>query len=68
VTSSQSVQNSAPILLEGLQILFSTTSPENSIGQQVCVELIHTLIELCHLTSLEISFDGLSARLLVSYA
>jgi hypothetical protein len=68
VTSSQSVQNYVPILLEGSQILFSTTSPENGIGQPVCVELSHTLIVLCHLTSLEIFFDGLSARVLVSYA
>jgi hypothetical protein len=47
---------------------FSTTSQENCIDQQVCVELIHTLIELCHLTSLEISLEGLPARVLVSYA
>jgi hypothetical protein len=32
-----SVQNSAPILLEGSWILFSTTFPENDTGQQVGV-------------------------------
>jgi hypothetical protein len=57
-----------PSLLEGSQILFSTTSQENGIGQQVCVELFHTLIEHCHLTSLKIFLEGLPARVLASYA
>jgi hypothetical protein len=39
---------------------FFTTFPENySIGEQMCVEVIQTLIEHCHLTSLEIFFEGL---------
>jgi hypothetical protein len=68
VATCQSVQNSAPVLLEGSQILFSTTSQENDIDQRVCVELFHTLIERCHFTSLKISLEGLLARVLVSYA
>jgi hypothetical protein len=48
--------------------LFHTTSQENGIGQRVCVELIHTLMEHCHLTSLKIFLEGLVACVLVSYA
>jgi hypothetical protein len=40
-------------------LFFFTTSQENGIGQQVSLEFFHTLIERCHLTSLEIFLEGL---------
>jgi hypothetical protein len=54
---SEFCANLAGRLTDG--VLFLTTFPENGIGQQVCVEFFHTLMEYCHLTSLEISLEGL---------
>jgi formate/nitrite transporter FocA (FNT family) len=51
-----------------LTVLFFTTSQGNDIGEQVCVELFHSLMEHCRLTSLDIFLEGLLVCFFVSNA